>query len=83
MSQVKGRLVTCDRCATSVFSKTTGDDESDGGFTRWNKFEPLPKGWGSHKGNDLCPSCYNEWNKIETSFLNREIEFMRGVGEND
>ncbi len=77
MSQVKGRLVTCDRCGEAVFSKTIGDGETDGGFTRWNKFEPLPRGWGSHNGNDLCPSCSSEWNKIETEFLNRENRFMK------
>lgn len=83
MSEVKGRLVTCDRCGETTFSKTVGDGEADGGFTRWNKFEPLPPGWGGHKGKDLCPSCSREWNKIETEFMNRELQFMRRIGEND
>lgn len=83
MSQINGRLVTCDRCGKTAFSKTVGDGELDGGFTRWNKFEPLPRGWGRHKDKDLCPECNSEWNKIETDFLNREIRFMRELKENE
>lgn len=79
MSEVNGRLVTCDRCGTTTFSKTTGDAETDGGFTRWNKFEPLPRGWGKHKGKNLCPECANAWNKIETEFMNRELRFFEEV----
>ena len=83
MSQVKGRLVTCDRCGETIFSKTTGDGDADGGYTRWNKFEPLPRGWTLHNGKDLCPSCANEWNKIETEFLKRKTQFMRRIEESD
>ena len=78
MSHVNGRLTTCDRCGAQVFTKTVGDGEADGGFTRWNKFEPLPKGWGSHNGYTLCPDCASAWNKIETEFMNRECSFFKG-----
>ena len=77
MSRINGQLVICDRCKTEIFRKCTGEEERDGGFTRWNTFENLPTGWGNHKG-DLCPDCYREWNKIETEFYNKEISFMRG-----
>ena len=79
MSRVNGQLVTCGRCGTQIFVKHIGDGETDGGFTRWNKFEPLPKGWGYHKCSDLCPDCYNQWNKLETEFMNKEINFFKGV----
>lgn len=82
MSSVNGRLVTCDRCGVTCFCKTTGEGETDGGYTRWNNFEPKPSGWGSHKNKDLCPDCFREWNKIETEFMNRELKFM-GELKND
>lgn len=80
MSRENGRLIMCDRCGETVFTKTVGDGELDGGFTRWNKFEPIPNGWGVHKNKDLCPTCNSEWNKIETEFMNKENGFFnKGV----
>ncbi len=80
MSRVNGQLVTCDRCGENVFVKCTGEKETDGGFTRWNTFESLPIGWGLHGGKNLCPDCFRAWNKIETEFMNKELEFMKGAG---
>ena len=65
MSRRNGQLVTCDVCGAEAFRATTGDGEADGGYTRWNEFEPMPEGWGSHLGVvegrarslDLCPAC--------------------------
>lgn len=79
MSRINGQLVTCDRCGTEIFVKHIGDGELDGGFTRWNNFESLPNGWGGHKGKTLCPDCFREWNRLETEFMNKEIEFFKEV----
>lgn len=76
MAEVKGKKVFCDRCGKEIFLKTTGDGETDGGFTRWNEFEPMPVGWqhvtvpGTEKytnGNRhdkwllTCPDCSQLW----------------------
>lgn len=45
MAEVNGKIVTCDRCGAEIFLRTTGEGEADGGYTRWNKFEPYPEGW--------------------------------------
>lgn len=81
MSKVNGRMVTCDRCDTQIFLKHVGDGEMDGGFTRYNNFEPLPKGWGYYKCYDLCPDCFTEWNRLETEFMNQEKDFFKNNGE--
>lgn len=69
--QENGRLTTCDRCGAQVFSRATGEGELDGGFTRWNKFEALPQGWGfrGKKCLMLCPVCGGEWDKMEEAFF--------------
>jgi hypothetical protein len=66
--RVNGQLRICDRCGKQIFCKTTGDGETDGGFTRWNKFEEA-EGWTSeYKIGDLCPSCTNEYKELIESF---------------
>ena len=67
---MNGRLSTCDRCGRSIFSRCTGEGEMDGGFTRWNSFEPLPSGWSSHSETGLlCPICNEEFNRIMDAFI--------------
>lgn len=80
MSKQNGQLTICDRCGEEIFRKCTGEEERDGGFTRWNTFEPKPRGWSNHKGFDLCPGCATAWNKLETEFLNRETQFFKKEG---
>lgn len=60
MAEVNGQLVTCDRCGTQIFRKVIGEGELDGGYTRWNKFEPCPEGWELSKipKNDSCKDGY-------------------------
>ena len=45
MAEINGRCTVCDRCGTKIFRKCIGEGEADGGWTRWNEFEPLPEGW--------------------------------------
>ena len=75
MSRTNGCLLTCDRCGKQTFLKSTGEGEMDGGYTRWNKFEPAPEGWGSNSGRNLCPECYEKWKELEKEFMDREKEF--------
>lgn len=47
----------------------------DGGFTRWNRFEPLPSGWSSHSETGLlCPICNEEFNRIMDAFIDAKRE---------
>lgn len=79
MAEVNGKLVSCDRCGDTVFLKCIGEGETDGGFTRWNKFEPLHDGWTYCNGvGRLCPKCTEQFNKMLKNF----IQEVRGnVGE--
>lgn len=64
MGYRNGRLYGCDRCGETVFCLCTGEEEADGGFTRWNTFVPLPSGWKNHDIGLFCPGCngvYGEW----------------------
>lgn len=72
MSEVNGRLTTCERCGEQIFRKCVGEGEMDGGYTRWNKFEPYPDGWRivsvpeSVKKNGyvmVCPKCNSAWHQ--------------------
>lgn len=77
MSQTNGRLTTCDICGATVFSACIGEGETDGGFTRWNKFEPLPEGW-MHEWDIglgyLCPTC-------SAKFLQKKEQLEREMRE--
>lgn len=41
MGAVNGRMYTCDRCGATEFVKHTGTRDGDGGYTVWDKFDPL------------------------------------------
>ena len=81
MSTINGRLSTCERCGAQVFSKCVGEGETDGGYTRWNKFEPYPEGWASveifpltkpgegHRYLLLCPECTGEHAGLMEKFM--------------
>lgn len=74
MSEVNGQLSTCERCGAHIFRRYIGEGEQDGGFTRWNKFEPYPEGWGlvsiphiketNSNYIRVCPDCSALWNKV-------------------
>lgn len=81
MAEVNGKIVMCDRgqCGATVFLKCTGEGETDGGFTRWNKFEPLPEGWGRQiEVGTLCPKCNAEFKRLRDDFMNRLKKFKEG-----
>ena len=73
MAQHNGRLTVCDRCGKTEFSKCTGEKETDGGYTRWNTFEPLTPGWDAvqirFKHYRLCPECMRQLMKIFDEFI--------------
>ena len=70
MAEIKGRLTICDRCGEKVFSKCIGEGETDGGYTRWNKFEDLPDGWQYHsETGKLCPKCNAQYSEFIKKFM--------------
>ena len=72
MASVNGRLTTCDRCGETVFSASVGEGERDGGFTRWNEFEPLPAGWETHfEVGMLCPACSSDFKELIRRFMEK------------
>ena len=90
MAKVNGQIVSCDRCGANVFRKCTGEGEMDGGFTRWNEFEPLPNGWDlvaipsnrrAPSGNAyngylmVCPECHALWDALINENFLRGTEY--------
>lgn len=70
MAEANGKLVSCDRCGTQIFLKCTGERERDGGFTRWNTFEPFPEGWEYHiEVGRLCPACNEKYKALVNTFM--------------
>lgn len=60
MSEVEGKLVTCDVCGSEAFVRFTGTKEADGGYGKWRGYEPLPNGWNAVHVNGMrsvCPTC--------------------------
>lgn len=73
MSEVNGQLTTCERCGVQIFRKCIGEGERDGGYTRWNNFEPYPEGWGlvsvpegirPYDYARVCPECHSKWKRV-------------------
>lgn len=76
--KANGKMITCDRCGQTVFCKTTGEGERDGGYTRWNTFEEA-EGWTyEYKIGDLCPQCTEEYKKLIEEFKRKQEVFLKG-----
>ena len=75
MARQNGQLRACDRCGKTIFLKTTGEGELDGGYTRWNKFEDA-KGWTTESDiGDLCPDCTELLNILKKNFAEEVQKF--------
>ena len=77
MAEEKGVLVTCDRkgCVAQTFRKYIGKGEADGGYTTWDKFEPIAEGWDwNRETGTLCPSCNNEYKDALEAFKKRKLK---------
>jgi len=90
MAETNGKLVTCDRCSKQIFLKTIGDEERDGGYTRWNKFEPFPDGWEKigvptepkcreHRYLLVCPDCFYLWCDILNDHYIKATDYSKEV----
>lgn len=72
MSTQKGLLVTCDRCGKTTFRKYIGKGETDGGYTTWDKFEEMSKGWTYTENKYLCPVCAEHYRKMMDIFMSND-----------
>lgn len=70
MSEIFGKIVSCERCGEQIFLKCIGEEEFDGGYTRFNKFESFPDGWELSRiaypevtYMRTCPKCSAFWEK--------------------
>ena len=80
IGEAKGMLLTCDSCGAACFLRTVGDGVTDGGYTKWNKFEDLPEGWRYIDRNiaQLCPNCNAEYEELITRFMeNKNLTSVR------
>lgn len=75
MASENGRLLTCDRCGETVFLKCIGEETSDGGWTKWSKFEPEPDGWlYEYEMGHLCPGCAFLFKSWVSDFMYGRLE---------
>ena len=67
------KAIKCSRCGDTRLLAHLGVGELDGGYTRYNKFEPEPEGWGDHnKIGLLCPKCEAAYQKLVRDFMSEE-----------
>lgn len=65
-----GKLISCSRCGTAAFLAYEGTEALDGGYTKYDKFEPVPKNWiSTSQFGYLCPSCAKLFQDKLTTFL--------------
>lgn len=71
MSEARGKLLTCDRCGTTVFVK-------EGEYL----YEKAPEGWAYHGepelngawGCHLCPNCEKRYRGVLKDFMEHVYE---------
>lgn len=71
--QAYGLQITCDRCGKTGFFKKLKENETDGGYTRWNEYEPHDD-WGRRERVDknyvdLCPECLQGYKALTADYL--------------
>lgn len=68
MPRVKGELVSCCRCPTTIFLKYLGTDSF--GFRDEDRFESLPREWMYQtQFGYLCPKCAKEFQTFCRDFF--------------
>lgn len=70
MAEFIGKIIICDRCGKEARLKKLEEKAMDGGFTRYDIFEPSPDGWEKvHDGYLLCPVCSNAYKSMIKGFM--------------
>lgn len=72
MSELKGKLLICDRCNDRIFLNLIKQANTDGGYTIWDVFEKPSDGWVYISGiGTLCPKCSGEYDDMIRRFLQK------------
>ena len=73
----EGKLIQCDypMCDAQIMLAKTGEGEADGGYTRFNTYEPKPEGWGYVDGKDLCPDHHRQYLDMIAEFWNPTMPY--------
>lgn len=80
MSEVEGKVLTCDVCGESVFLKYVMERKADGGYTSWREYEKPPAGWNTSDARTVrhtCPACSKHINAA----IEAAIQSIQEVGE--
>lgn len=74
MSEVKGKLVTCNRCGNTHFLKFVEETSIDGGYSSYDHYEELPEEWlYATQFGHLCENCAKEFRDWITRFMNGKV----------
>ena len=75
--KTEGKLVTCDYpgCSEQVMLRKIGEGETDGGYTRYDMYEPVPEGWGYKDNKDLCPSHHQDYLDMIQEFWDPTVPY--------
>lgn len=70
---VNGTMESCRRCGRTIFLKHVGTGTADGGWTKWDNFEPLPDDWSKILNvGVLCPECVKIFRTTMIDFFGPE-----------
>lgn len=66
----KGMLIQCARCGKTHFLERLKDGVTDGGYTKYEQYQPEPKDWlfDGHFGY-LCSDCAAKFRTLITRFF--------------
>lgn len=74
MSELVGKLITCDRCGATAFLRYLSSESRSGGFDKLDYFEKIPNGWQNHYGIGLlCSDCNSEYKRLVSDFMNLRV----------
>ena len=72
--QTEGVMERCEWCGRRYFRPHKETTYRDGGFTKIDKYEPLPEGWGNRYGiGMLCPNCSKDLDESIEAAKSRHI----------
>lgn len=75
---VKGMLIECTRCGKTHFLERLEDGVTDGGYTKYEKYQPEPKDWlWSSEFGYLCSECAPEFRTLITTFFKGSTRLIK------
>ena len=74
--KIEGQLIKCDypNCEEHIMRAKIGEGETDGGYTKYAKYEPKPEGWGYVDSKDLCPDHYQYYLDMIAEFWEPPVQ---------